>query len=275
MKHLTQIFFVAKAEAETRLTGTRALVVAILLVIGVALPNVLLLQEVGRVPADKIAVLSHTRTRIVLQLYGTEAADALSTCPPDVVFFSVFLLLLLPVTVVILGSDTIARDLQSGTIRFAAARVPRPVWVAGKVLGLLLVVAAMLFALHFMAWSAGFLFHRPSFSMGALRWFPRLWVVTVAFATPYVAIAVFSSALTKSPALSAIVGFAILASLWLAGVLARVENLTVLARWLPGTTDGGLLQASAPSVIGALVVEATWAVLIFAAASASVSLREV
>jgi hypothetical protein len=250
-------------------------VIALFLAVGVALPNMLLLGEVGRTRANHAAVLVQTRSRIVLQLYGRATADALAACPPEVVFFTVFLLLLIPFTVIVLGSDTIARDLQSGMVRLAAARVPRPAWVAGKTLGLLFTVAVMLLALHSFVWAMGFLFHRPSFSAGSLRWFPRLWLVTVAFATPYVALAVFSSALTKSPAVGAVVGLSLLGSLWFAGILARVEGLETLARLLPGTSDAGLLGATAQAVTGSLMVNATWALAAFIVTAACVSLREV
>jgi ABC-2 type transport system permease protein len=177
-------------------------------------------QDMGSLQSPKAALLAF--------LFGQDRSLVESLINLPAVLLVVFKagLLFLPAYVAVLGFDTVSAELQTRSLRYLTVRTSRTALVLGKALALgavvLLLVTVVLLGAFGYAVSSG-----PDFSLAeAARAWPRLWGTTVLVGLGMAALTTLCSTLSRAPALSLTLNFAMLLAFWAAGTFGSG------ARWM-------------------------------------------
>ncbi len=137
-------------------------------------------------------------------------------------------LIFLPAYVALLGFDSVSAELQTRSLRYLTVRTSRTALTLGKALALGAVVVLLVTVVQVGAFGYA-LSNVPDFSLadGAHAW-PRLWGTSVLVGLAMAALTTLCSTLSRTPALSLTLNFAVLLGFWAAGTLgsgARVMRL--------------------------------------------------
>ncbi|HPQ39707.1 MAG TPA: ABC transporter permease subunit [bacterium] len=175
-----------------------------------------------------------------------ELADQLLSLPPLVLFYAWFSFTFMPLLVIILCSDTIARDIQTRYVRFNLFRTSRAAYVTGKSVSAasLLLAALLVSGLASMVVGAFRLHPFDFFAVlpHILFFVVKCWVFMLAF----LGIALMASQLRSSPLQAQILGLLTYFFLMILGPIARMKAGPGLARlW-----ELGNLISPGPKVAG-------------------------
>jgi ABC-type transport system involved in multi-copper enzyme maturation permease subunit len=231
------VFLVARYELSEALRTRLLLVMLVLFVVGGALgawgftkfvegmeaqTSRMLGLPRGERPGETLRMLQKTpfyRGILRAAVSDPKKADYLATLPPIVVFFGWASMMFLPWLVLFTSADTIATEVSSRAIRYAALRTTRLAYALGKALGQAAIVLGVTLlsggAFFAVAWVTLSAFDLAATIAGILLLVPRVF----AYALPFLAFALFASMATSSANLARIlaligtVGLAVLAGL--------------------------------------------------------------
>jgi ABC-type transport system involved in multi-copper enzyme maturation permease subunit len=126
---------------------------------------------------------------------------------------------LAPLLIALLGFDAVAGELQHRSVRFWTVRMRRTSYFAGKLLGLWGLVALVTLAIQAIAGVVAMA--KGYVTAGALvSWGLRFWLVAVAIAGAWAAIAIVVSSLFRTPVVALLTTFATFFVLWVFGMAA-------------------------------------------------------
>jgi ABC-type transport system involved in multi-copper enzyme maturation permease subunit len=192
-------------------------------------------------------------------------AAYVSSIPSSLLAFLKVTIWLTPLLVALLGFDSISSELHQRTVRFWAIRTRRRSYFAGKLLALWTLVAAFILVLDSIAGAV--VLARGYVTFGELMvWGARFWLVALAIAGAWAAIATLISSCFTAPTVALLTTFAVFFLLWLAGVGGFVErlrdaNATGIVKDLswyeylyPNAYDTLLLSPQASRVLFALAI---------------------
>jgi ABC-type transport system involved in multi-copper enzyme maturation permease subunit len=157
---------------------------------------------------------------------GSDAkADYYARVPPIVVFFGWASFVFTPWLVLFTSSDTIATEVASRSIRFAALRTGRLEFALGKLVGQVAVVVGvtglMAVAFYVVAWARLSGFELGATALGLLSYWPRV----IVYLLPFVAWALCASMITSSANVARLVALGGGVLLAILGGLAGSERL--------------------------------------------------
>lgn len=148
------------------------------------------------------------------ELYGDEIGQALSSVPLTLLSLLPLTIWIAPFLISMIGFDTLAGELQFKTIRYWATRVERWSLVIGKTIGLWIVVSLMTLVTHVAVWSY-VVYNGNAAFLTTVGWGALLWSATLPLSLPWCALAIGTSAQTRSPALSFIAIQGVFFGIWL------------------------------------------------------------
>ena len=159
-----------------------------------------------------------------------EFADELLSYHPLTLFFGFFSFFCMPFLVIILCSDTIAKDVQSRYVRFNLFRTSRAAYAIGKTLS---ASSILLFALAISTFIVMIIGVLRLHSYDFLGSFPvmmgfmlKCWI----FSIPFLGVALFASQLSKTPTKALFFGLVLLSFLMIIGVVADAKSGVGFAR---------------------------------------------
>lgn len=159
-----------------------------------------------------------------------ELANQLLTLPPLVLFFAWFSFTFMPLLVIILCSDAVARDIQTRYVRFNLFRTSRAAYVIGKSISAASLLLAALFVSGIAAMIVGALrLHQFDFFAvlpQILLFVVKCWFFMLAF----LGIALMASQLRSSPLQAQILGLITYFLLMILGPVAKMRTGPGLAR---------------------------------------------
>jgi ABC-type transport system involved in multi-copper enzyme maturation permease subunit len=200
------------------------------------------------------------KIKLLTERFHDEAiAKYLADCPTTLLGLFEGTLFFLPPIILLVGFDAICGETQHRTLRYLINRAPRPTLVAGKMLGIWAVVAAMTLVLNVAVWVVA-LIQKDGSVAQMLSWGGRLWLLSVIFAGAYVGLTTMLSALFRTPAVSLFVGVAVLFAMGVLnlafGFFESTQQLTYL---FPSTYEKWLLSPEPGRVGGGIGVLLAWA----------------
>ncbi|MGA7122746.1 MAG: ABC transporter permease [Polyangiaceae bacterium] len=143
-------------------------------------------------------------------------ADYLASIPTSLLIFLKITVWLSPLLVALLGFDAVSGELQHRTVRFWTVRSRRSSYLAGKLVGLWLLVGAVALALNVLAGSVALT--RGYVTPGELvQWGARSWFVAFFISGAWAAVAIFVSSCFRTPILALLTTFAVFFVSWIAG----------------------------------------------------------
>ena len=191
---------------------------------------------------------------------GNEAAaQYLVDCPTTLFGLFEGTLFFLPPIILLIGFDAICGETQHRTLRYLVNRAPRPTIVAGKMLGIWGVVAAMTLLLNLAVWVVA-LVQKDGTLVQILSWGGRLWLFSVIFAGAYVGLTTLLSALFRTPAVALVTGVAVLFTMGILNLtFGFFESTKMLTNIFPGTYEKWLLSPEPSKIAGGSGVLLAWA----------------
>jgi ABC-type transport system involved in multi-copper enzyme maturation permease subunit len=175
-------------------------------------------------------------------------------------------LFLQPILVVVVGSEIVAGELESGGIRFSLMRASRGSVLLGKAVGLWSTIVLLTLAAHLVVWAVVAVGPGADPS-GVLAWGPKLLLVCAATALAYVAIVTLIGFATGAPARVIAVGIVVFGVLRLARGFLNARSSSI-ASWLPGTFDERLLSPYGAEIARGLALVLGWSLVTLLAAGA-------
>jgi len=159
-------------------------------------------------------------------------AAYLANIPTSLLIFLKITVWLSPLLVALLGFDAVSGELQHRTARFWTVRSRRWSYLAGKLLGLWALVGLVTLALNVLAGTVALV--RGYVTLGELvQWGVRFWLVTLAIAGAWAAVATFISSCFRTPMLALLTTFATFFVSWIAGAGGFISRRS-------HTTDAGI-----------------------------------
>jgi ABC-2 type transport system permease protein len=135
-------------------------------------------------------------------------------------------LVFLPAYVAVLGFDTVSAELQTRSLRYLTVRTSRTALALGKALALAAVVLLLVTVVQLGAFGYA-VSTLWDFSLAeAARAWPRLWGTTALVGLGMAALTTLCSTVSRAPALSLTLNFAMLLAFWAAGTFGSG------ARWM-------------------------------------------
>lgn len=233
-------------------------------------------EQVGEgVTSEQMAtMLREAKLQGLKKLYSEETAAYLVECPS--VLLSLFrgTLLAIPLLTLLAGFDLVAGETQHRTMRYFVNRASRPAVVAGKALGLWLMVSAMLALLHVVVWGIA-VGKGEGTVQQMLSWGGRWLLLSTACAACYAGITTLISSLFRTPPVALFVGVAALMTLGVVGLISSVSGAEIFQYLLPGRYDSLMMSHNATMVLSAVGGLLAWAALTTWTAAEVVRRRDV
>lgn len=196
---------------------------------------------------------------LLKNIYPEATANYLVDCPMVLLFLFRGTLVAVPFLTLLAGFDLVAGEAQHRTMRYLVGRSTRPSIIAGKALGLWVMVSAMVLALHVVVWLIA-LGQGEGTAAQIASWGPRWWLLSLACTACFAGITTFLSACFRTPAVVLFVGVAALIGMALAWLIlsnfASTEQISYVLPW----AYGGLLVSHDPlRAFGAVGALLAWA----------------
>jgi ABC-type transport system involved in multi-copper enzyme maturation permease subunit len=286
-----EISLVFRRELRRNLRSAKGIALGVLTLLGAFVSALVCVSIEGSERAhaqaiDNEAYIAFKRTAIEAATGEPTVAAFIASAPSSLLLFLKINIWLAPLLVALLGFDAVAGELQHRTVRFWTLRTRRSSYFAGKLLGLWGVIALVTLAIHALA--DGVALARGYVGWGDVAtWGVRFWLVGVAIAGAWVAIATILSASLRSPAAALLTTFAAFFMLWTAGVVGSIARVAKNVgsgaaspmRWFeylyPNSYDTMLLSPQAAKVATGSGVLLAFVALAIVAGSALFEARDV
>lgn len=168
------------------------------------------------------------RQAIEQQTGNAALAAQASSMPESLKAFLEVTIWLAPLLIALLGFDAVAGELQHRSVRFWTVRSRRSSYFVGKLLGLWCVVGLVILAIQGIAGT--FALTKGYVSAGELvSWGLRFWLVAIAIAGAWAAVAIFISSCFRTPVVALLTTFATFFVLWVLGMAAGVSRVRSFA----------------------------------------------
>lgn len=260
MFSLTDIVTVARAEVAATFRGRKGVALVLMLVALAAVPSVARLfgQHSG-----SAVELQRAQVAALVRIYDVDIARALIDCPPVLVVVALATFFFQPFFVLFAGSDRLATEIDSGSIRYWTVRAPRAGILIGKALGLWAVVSLITIGVQ-AAITVVAIADGPKDWLWTLRWGGAIMVFSTATALVYASLCTFLGALLARPRLVFLLGLGLVFGLRVARMALRHYQAHTLASLFPGALDQLFLTAGAASKLLATGVVAGWSAVLLA-----------
>jgi hypothetical protein len=202
----------------------------------------------------------------LVKLFPVDVARSLVDCPPALAVALVATLFIQPLLAVVVGSELVAGEIESGGLQFSLMRASRVSVLLGKALGLWATIVLFTLAAHLIVW-AFVAFGPGADPSGLLAWGPKIALVCAATALGYVAIVTLIGFATGAPPRAIAAGIIVFGTLRLARGLLQARSLSI-ASWLPGTFDERLLSPHGAEIARGLALVLGWSLATLLAAGA-------
>jgi hypothetical protein len=271
MLSLTDVVTVARAELAGTFRGRKGVLVAVMLFLLAAVPSLLRLIGAHSASAPE---LQRAHVAAMVRIYDVEIARVLIDCPPMLVVVALATFFFQPFLVLFAGSDRLAAEIDSGSIRYWTVRAPRASIVLGKALGLWAVIALVTIGVQ-MAITVIAVVDQPRDWLWTLRWGGAIMVFSAASALVYASLCTFLGVLLARPRLVFLLGLAVVFGLRVVRTALRNHEAGTLASLFPGALDQLFLTAGAASKLIAFGVVAGWSAVLLVGASVVFQRRSV
>jgi hypothetical protein len=179
--------------------------------------------------------------------YGPVTGKALATCPYPLWTMFIATLWLAPLLISLFDYDTVSGEVQHRSVRFWTVRTRRSSYIVGKVLGAWLTVTVVTLAMNVIVWAVlvgvGQL---PAAQV--LGWGLRFFAVSLPISAAWSGVAMFVGSLFRTPMMSLLAISAAFSGLWIASVVASLEESKWLGYAYPNVYDRLLLSPRAGEV---------------------------
>jgi len=263
MLSFPDIVTVARGELAATFRGRRGWLLALALFLLGAIPS--LLRLLGQHSAQA-AELHRAHAAALVKIYDRDIARALLDCPPVLVVVALATFFFQPLIVLFAGSDRLAAEIDSGSIRFWTVRAPRAEIVVGKMLGLWAVVSLLTIGVQ-AAITVVAIVDQPRDWVWTLRWAAEIMLYSSASALVYASLCTFLSVVLARPRLVFLLGFGVVFALRIARTVLRERDATRLASMVPGALDQLFLSAGAGPKLAATAVVAGWSLALMTGAA--------
>jgi ABC-type transport system involved in multi-copper enzyme maturation permease subunit len=163
------------------------------------------------------------RQAIEAQTGNASLAAQQASMPLSLRAFLTVTIWLSPLLIALLGFDAVSGELQHRSVRFWTVRTRRASYFAGKLLGLWGLVALVTLVIQTIA--GGVALAKGYVTAGQLfTWGLKFWLVAVAIAGAWAAIAVLTSSLFRTPVVALLTTCATFFVLWLFGMAAEFSR---------------------------------------------------
>jgi len=261
---------VARRELTLAFQGRRSILLIVGLMVLAALPAAAR-AAVGA--GQDGAALQQAQVLAMVQVFPREVVRYLLDCPQPLIVGILATLFFQPAYVLLVGSETLAGEIESGSIRFSAARASRTGVLLGKSLGLWATIAALTLVVHTVIWVTSTLGPAGS-AAGVVRWGPKLYLISCAVALVPVSMVILLGALSSRPRRVIVAGVILIAALRV-GRVALANHGFRMATFLPGGLDDRLLSPSPAMVASGIGLALAWAAVLLGAAALAFNRRSV
>jgi ABC-type transport system involved in multi-copper enzyme maturation permease subunit len=178
-------------------------------------------RAAGGLSAQEFSELQ--RQTIEQQTGNASLAAQEASMPLSLRAFLTVTIWLSPLLIALLGFDAVSGELQHRSVRFWTVRARRTSYFAGKLLGLWALVALVTLVIQTIA--GGVALVKGYVTPGQLfSWGLRFWLVAVAIAGAWAAIAVVTSSLFRTPVVALLTTMATFFVLWLFGMAGEFSR---------------------------------------------------
>jgi hypothetical protein len=243
----------ARRDIALTFRGRRGARLAALLIALAAVPAILRL--LGAHSASALA-LQRAHSAALVKIYDREIARALLDCPPILVVVAVATFFFQPLFVLVAGSDRLGAEIESGSIRYWAVRVPRSGIVLGKTLGLWLIVSLVTLGVQ-AAITIVAVIDAPKDWLATLGWAAQIMVFSCISAVVYASLCTLLGVVLSRPRLVLALGLAAVFVLRVTRTLLR-EHESRLASLFPGSLDQLFLTAGGATKLLGVGVVVLW-----------------
>jgi ABC-type transport system involved in multi-copper enzyme maturation permease subunit len=202
-------------------------------------------------------------------------ADALAATPSIVLFFFGAALAFLPALACLMSFDAVASELQNRSARYALLRCDRTSWLVGKLLGQVLLLAALVTFVGVVLFALAAL-RIPGFDVpAALPYLLRYDALAILYGSVFVALAVLASSLVQPPLLALLLSFCGLLGMGVLWALGASSSLGVLAAASPFAHLGRFFAPDLPGVAAAAGIHLAYLAVLSGAALLVMRARDV
>ncbi len=216
-------------EVRRSVRSAKGIVLGVVTLLGALVTSYLVTYMEGAGRRSEGGVLSTTqfnelkRQAIEHQTGNAALAVQAASMPESLKAFLDVTIWLAPLLIALLGFDAVSGELQHRSVRFWTVRSRRSSYFLGKLLGLWSVVGLVILAIQAIAGT--FALSKGYVTAGELvSWGLRFWLVAVAIAGAWAAIAVFISSCFRTPVVALLTTFATFFVLWVCGMAAGVSR---------------------------------------------------
>jgi ABC-type transport system involved in multi-copper enzyme maturation permease subunit len=271
MLTFNDIFIIARQEVASTFRGRKGIALVVTLLLLAAAPA--LLRYLGQHTAEATA-LQRAHTAAMVRMYDRDIARLLLDCPAPLVVVAIATFFCQPLFVLMAGSDRLAAEIDSGSIRFWTVRTPRVGIVLGKALGLWMVVSLITAGVEG-AITVLALVDDPAEWLSTLGWSARIMLFTSASALVYASLCTLLGAALARPRWVLFLGLAAVLGLRVTRAALLSHGTSGLASLFPGAIDERFLTAGVLAKLTALALVAGWSALLLAGAAAVFKRRSV
>jgi ABC-type transport system involved in multi-copper enzyme maturation permease subunit len=258
MMSFTDILTVARAETAAAFRGRKGLSLVVVLILLAGLPSMLRLLGEHSVDA---AALQRAHLAALVKIYDVAIARTLVDCPPALVVSALATFFFQPFLVLYAGSDRLAAEIDSGSIRYLTVRAPRGGIAVGKAVGLWAIVSLVTIGVQ-LAITIVAIVDAPGEWLSTLRWFAAIATFSCAAAVVYASLCTFLGALLARPRLVFLIGIGLVLALRLVRTALREHNAERLSTIFPGALDQLFLTPGAAAKLQATAVVAAWSLVL-------------
>jgi ABC-type transport system involved in multi-copper enzyme maturation permease subunit len=179
--------------------------------------------------------------KMLEQVYSEAVADRLASVPRIVLTMMAGAVMFAPSFIAMLSFDSVSAELQFRGVRYWTVRMRRSSYFLGKVAGVFVVAATAVLVAQAIAWSIAI--SRGSSPVAeTLTWGLILWVNVLPIVLAWCSMAVFVSALVRTPIVALMINFACNIALWVAWAAGRFPDRAWLQWLYPNHADRYLLS---------------------------------
>ncbi len=221
MSPVYEIRLIAMRELRRGIRSAKGIALGALTLLGAFVASLVCVWIEGADRAKGSAESTQAYIEIKRQLLEQATGDAkfaayLASIPTSLLIFLKITVWLSPLLVALLGFDAVSGELQHRTVRFWTVRSRRWSYLAGKFLGLCVLVGLVTLALNLLAGTVALV--RGYVTLEELvQWGARFWFVAFVIAGAWAAIATFISSCFRTPMLALLTTFATFFVSWIAG----------------------------------------------------------
>jgi ABC-type transport system involved in multi-copper enzyme maturation permease subunit len=259
---------IARREIAAVFRGRRGVLLSVVLLALAALPAILRALGSQGAGADD---LQRAQIATMARLFPRDIVRSLIDCPPPLTIAVIATLFFQPVFVLLVGSEAIAGDVESGTMRFWTPRASRTGILLGKALGLWGTVCALTLFVHIVVWitvAVG-----PSADPTGVRiWGPKLYLLCCVAALTQVSLVILLGTFSSTPRRARVIGVLLLLVVRIVRTLLATRGVAI-GSWFPGALDERLLSPALGVCIGGIALLLAWSAAYLAAATLIFSRR--